>query len=171
MGIEILSGPQNQQLNAGRFSLPPDADQKKFAFEFVHEDHIKSKAGRQVLMGIPATADGWVIYKGPEGHGKPHIVEASKKEGKFFLMCRPRDVQNAVNVLYGNLGKKLAATEQEGGSIAGAGQQDPGMLPEHTLRQFGLVREELERNTAQFEPTPIPHIGQSGEHVSKTART
>ena len=170
MAIEMLKGPDaTAKGSAGKFDLPHNFDSKKWAAEWVPEKDVESKRGRERLIGVPATADGWEVYKGPKNDEK--LTKATTKEGTWVLMVRPKDIQVAVNVLYGNLGKENARFEQEGGTVAGASQQDPGMLPENRLRGLGLVGDQLERNDAQFEPTPIPHIGASQNHLQKQTTT
>ena len=170
MGIELLEGPdRTAQGSAGKFDLPLGFDTKKWAAQWVNSKEVEANRGRERLLGIRATADGWTVYK-DEKTGK--VCKVNVKEGEFTLMVRPREVQDAVNILYGNLGKTNALAEQEGDLVAGKGPQDPGMLPEKTLRNLGLASGELERNAAQFTPTPIPHIGSpKNEHVDATRTT
>ena len=169
MAIEMLKGPDTSRAgSAGKFDLPLDFDTKAHAAEWVNKKDVEGMRGRQRLMGIPATADGWTVWKDKNGK----ICEVDTREGKWTLMYRPKVIQQAVNVLYGNLGKENARFEQEGASVAGSALQDPGMLPEKRLRGLGLAPDELERNEAQFQPTPIPHIGApSNGHVDATRET
>ena len=171
MGIELLEGPdRTAQGSAGKFDLPLGFDTKKHAAQWVNSKEVESHRGRERLLGIRATADGWSVYKDEKNGGK--VTKVTVKEGEFTLMVRPREVQDAVNILYGNLGKTNALAEQEGDLVAGKGQNDPGMLPEKTLKGLGLATGELERNAAQFTATPIPHIGSpKNEHVDATRST
>lgn len=161
MAIQMLQGPiKGVDVNAmGRFSLPPGFNHKKWAAQWTAERDVEMHKEREHLLGIAATADGWIIYTGEDGKQKPCKVDAGK-EGKFTLMVRPKIIQQQVNQLYGNLGKQLARQEQQGELVAGAGQQDPGMMPYNQMRRAGLDNEELETSEVQLSPTPIPSISQ-----------
>lgn len=167
MGIELLSAADAQRGTAGRFQLPVGFNEKKWAASWVAKRDVNSKQQRQHLLGAGATADGWTVYKGEDGDEK--ITEVEVSEGKFVLMIRPRDVQNAVNAIFGNVGKVMADNERRGNTVAGAALQDAGMLPESKLRQVIGAAEEDPANEAQFKATPIP--GVSGEHVSRVTPT
>jgi hypothetical protein len=168
MGIEMIEGPRHEvdARAAGRFTLPVGFNHKKWAPQWVKDSNVSHMTGRQYLQGIPATADGWTPYTGEDKTRREKIREVSVEEGgktvKYVLMVRPREVQDAVNAIYGNLGKERAAQEQNGESVAGAALQDPGMLPINRMRKLGLDDGEVERSESQFRMNPV-HI--SGSHA------
>lgn len=166
MGIQLIEGPVATEGSVGKFDLPITFDRKKYAGEFVLKRDVESKRSRQRLMGAPVTADGWEVWKDPKLN-KIHVV--SVKEGDYTLMCRPRDVQDAVNIIYGNIGKEAARTEKEGKTVAGENLQDAGMIPVNRMKELGLDREPEETPSNQFAPTPVPGMSQS--HLERKVST
>lgn len=169
MAIEMLQGPRAvaQRPVAGKFTLPVGFDTRKWAAQWVKTTDTESMRGPQYLTNIPATADGWSVYKGEKGDQKPSKVNLGK-EGEYILMVRPKDIQTAVNALYGNLGKQMAQQEVEGTTVANQDLQDPGMLPVNRLRKLGVETEADELPANQFAPTPV-HIG--GSHKEAATET
>lgn len=132
MAIELLKIPQ-ASADAGMFNLPPDFDTKKFAAEWVEESQVEFKQQRQNLPGCNATADGWTVWK-KNTKDSPIKVKGSGSK-TFVLMCRSLEVQKQVNALYGNVSKKQFNREVTGGTVAGEGLQDPGILTEKSLQR------------------------------------
>ena len=138
MGLQQLKGPAGAP-DAGIFNLPPGFDSQKHAAEWVEEGKVPFKQQRQSIPGANVSADGWSVYKGE----KNKLVTTTNGAGKrFVLMVRPKQLQNDVNALCGNIGKEYLKREIRGETVAGAPLQDPGMLPESRLKE------------AQMEPTP-----------------
>lgn len=166
MAIELLEGPTATEGSVGKFDLPPKFDRKKYAGEFVAKRDVNSKMGRQRLLGAPVTADGWAVWKDPDTN---KIFTVAVREGEYTLMCRPRDVQDAVNIIYGNIGKEAAAHEKTGTTVAGDNLQDAGMLPANRLKKLGLDREQDDTSDIQFRPTAVP--GMKAGNVQNTVTT
>ncbi len=170
MGIEFITDPTKRNSHsgsAGRFNLPAGFDSKKWAAEWVRANEVPAKMQRQALVGIPATADGWTVYHGENGAATRQFVVEDPKQGKFILMVRPRAVQEAVNSLYGNLGKERTRMEQEGKTAAGEPLQDRGMVTEERLRHLGLAEEPVEVNP-QLAPTPIRGLSSTNITAQRT---
>lgn len=155
MAIEILKQP-GDAVDAGIFNLPPNFDIKKFAVEWVEEGQVPFKKQRQSLPGAGASADGWEVYKGVDGKDKQTMTTNGAGK-KFVLMVRPKQLQQDVNALLGNVSKKRITREIKGETVAGAQPQDPGMLPESRLREEktgssddgDIVMNELSSNVEQ----------------------
>jgi hypothetical protein len=154
MGLELLKEPEGingQVVDAGMFTLPPEFDTKLHAAEWVDEGQVEMKKQRQHLPQTGLTADGWEVFK---KSGKPVTVSLSKGR-KFFLMFRPRSIQDQVNAAYGNVSKELLRREVRGESLTSVGPdgktrqvQDPGMLTESRLKsEIGGMSETSEGDT------------------------
>jgi hypothetical protein len=116
MALELLKEPVGGIGNgpdAGMFTLPPEFDQQLHAAEWVDEGQVEMKKQRQHLPQTGLTADGWELFKKA---GKPVCVSLSKGR-KFYLMFRPRAVQDQVNAAYGNVSKELLRREVRGESL------------------------------------------------------
>lgn len=134
MGLEVISGPQGSQVvDAGLFQLPPAFDTKLFAAEWVEEGQVQYKRHRQTLPQTGYSADGWEVWKA-EPRDKPTIVTNGSNK-KFVLMCRPRELQDKINALFGNVSKRAINREVKGETVAGESQQDPGILTEAELKR------------------------------------
>lgn len=155
MGLELLREPAGTNgvgPDAGMFTLPPEFDQKLYSAEWVDEGMVEMKKQRQHLPQTGGlTADGWEPFKKA---GKPVFVTISKGR-KFFLMFRPKALQDQVNAAYGNVSKELLRREIRGETLtvptpAGtlAQVQDPGMLTEARLKsEMGGMSETSEGDT------------------------
>ena len=130
MALELVKTP-DAGVDAGIFNLPPDFDTKRYAAEWVEEGRVAFKQQRQVLPQTGYTADGWEVYK--EGKSAVKVTGGDKKV--YVLMVRPRVIQQQVNALFGNVSKAQLRRERKGETVAGAPQQDPGMLTEQRLSQ------------------------------------
>lgn len=132
MAIEILEGPA-QETGAGQFSLPEEFDRKNFAASWKKKGpEVNAATQREHLQGTRLTADGWVVWKNPETK-KPH--SAFVKDGEYILMCRPREIQDQVNAIYGNVGKKYLMAEKRGETVGGKLVTDSGILSDERLSQ------------------------------------
>jgi hypothetical protein len=161
MALEAIKGPTGTP-DAGIFNLPPNFDRNKFAAEWVEEDQVPFKRQRQTLPQTGMTADGWEPYKMDGAKHAFTVVSGNKK--KYVLMVRPREIQDQVNALFGNVSKKQIRREQTGETVAGAAPQDPGMLTEQRLRSVAgegsMAGEEadLQPNKIGGEDDPA-HVG------------
>lgn len=133
MGLEFLAQPSTEP-DAGLFNLPPSFDRKENAAKWVAVGHAVGQAQqRENLVGAGGvTADGWAVFK---VEGKPHKAATSK--GEFVLMFRPRAVQDAVNAVYGNVGKKRMMAEKQLAATSTTEQRATGMLSDEQLAQAG----------------------------------
>lgn len=150
MGLETLKQPTGA-VDAGIFNLPPGFDTKRWAVEWVEEGMVPFKRQRQSLPGANLSADGWEVYKGEspqeeEGEEtpkkrKPPGQPVTTRNGagkKFILMVRPKQLQNDVNAVFGNVSKSFIRRETKGETVAGAPPDTiPGMLPASRLDQAG----------------------------------
>lgn len=155
LGIQVASMPSGQS-NVGRFNLPLSFETKRYAAQWCLKESIESFTTRQPVLGTRYDSDPWQVWK---IGGKMHSVVSEKKT--YILLFRPKKVQDAVNVLYGNHGKALARNELEGRTVAGQEMQDPGMLPEEVLRANGIrdFSQPEEDIGGQFSPSPLPGTG------------
>lgn len=133
MGIQTIKTP-HQTPDAGMFNLPPEFDTKLLAAEWVEERNVNYKTQRQTLLGTNKTADGWALWR--EGPKEKPITVTTGKNVKYFLMCRPREVQDQVNAIFGNVSKININKELEGQTIEGksVATVDPGMLGEERIK-------------------------------------
>lgn len=135
MAIELISGPAGAGIQgAGQFTLPVNFDQSEHAAKWVKKGNaVNAAAEREYIVGTRMTADGWAIWKdgATATTGKPHTVHVAS--GEYILLFRPKSIQNAVNAIYGNVGKERMMSEKKGEQMAGAAVNDPGMLGEDKL--------------------------------------
>jgi hypothetical protein len=151
MGIQILSQPESE-VDAGIFNLPKDFDTKVHAAKWVAEGNAVEKAKeRQTLIGTRLHADGWTVYT---EKGKP-VKRSTERGGSFILMFRPREIQDAVNAVFGNVGKERMIMHKKGESTSGGVPLNPGILTEEqVVRQTG-ERASEEDGAVIFNPIPM----------------
>jgi hypothetical protein len=161
MAIEMVKQPQGF-VDAGLFNLPPCFKPARWAAKWVREGAgVLHAEQRESLAGFPATADGWVVYK-REG-GKICKV-ATQKDGNYILMYRPREVQDGVNAIYGNMGKQRMLAEKQGETVGGISKQE-GMLGESDLAQ--VEPHNLADDAGTVTLNQVPGLAQS--RVTATA--
>jgi hypothetical protein len=133
-GIRVISSAEKGP-NAGYFNLPPDFDQKKHAAHWEREGGaVEQRQQVQPILGTNYGADGWQVWKYPAGHELANrICKVTLKSGTYVLMFRPRNVQDNVNAICGNVSKRHLMREQQGMSIAGAPITDPGILNDEQI--------------------------------------
>lgn len=138
-------GMTKRQPYSGRLQLPEDFDQNKFASKWALGDANLQRA--KEVENIPGgfQVPGWTVWK--DGQGK--VCEKVLGSGKVVLMCRPKRMQHARNILYGRHSRQRINLELGGKSVAGESAQDPGMMTNAELAQ--LEREPVTRFS---EPNP-----------------
>ena len=148
MGIQILQQPTSE-VDAGIFNLPPEFDRKKNAAQWKQMGAEVLKAQeRQSILGTHLTADGWEPFKDKAG-GPVKRISTNGKE--YMLMFRPREIQDAVNALYGNVGKERMSMSKRGESSAGVPlakgvlteEQLLKVTNERTAEEGGVVMNEI----------------------------
>jgi len=173
MAIEILEPSLFGGAEAaGQFTLPSNFDATRFAAKWVKVGNAVAAAQqREHLVGTRLTADGWTVWKDGDSptSGKPHKVHVAS--GEHVLLFRPRPIQEAVNAIYGNVGKERMLSEKKGETTGGVPINDPGMLSEATLNRAlgseGLPEEDGDVKFNRVEEVSR-HVGTS---VLETAET
>lgn len=151
MGIQILQQPESE-VDAGIFNLPNEFDREAYASRWVAMGNAVEKAKeRQPLIGTRLTADGWQVFT---EKGKP-VKRSTDKGGEFVLMFRPREVQDAVNAIYGNVGKERMIMHKKGESTSGGVPLTPGLLTEEQVARQTGERVSEEDGGVKFNPIPI----------------
>lgn len=163
MGIQILKAPAGSGGETpGPLNLPVSFDRKKWAAKWVKEGPaVAAAAEREWIPSTQMTADGWEVWR-DSSTNKPHKV--ALQSGVHVLLHRPRDVQDAVNAICGNIGKERLSSERKGETVAGAAPTDPGMLGDDTLNKVMGIEETEE---GDVEPNPVPG-DISAQRVSKS---
>lgn len=142
MGIEILERPVSDS-NAGIFTLPAEFDSKRFAAHWVKKGQAVNVASqREHLLGTQFTADGWTIWKKPGGGNTPTVVPTST--GDYILMCRPKEVQDQVNKIYGNVSIQRLLSEKQTSAQAAQQPGASGMLSDEQLRAAGYKDQQMQ---------------------------
>ena len=114
MGIEMLKQPASE-VDAGIFNLPSNFSTAKYAAQWKLKGmEVEKATGRQSLIGTRLTADGWEVYK---EKGVP--VTRFTAKGEYVLMFRPREVQDAVNAIYGNVGYERMVAHKKNETTGG----------------------------------------------------
>lgn len=137
MAIEILKNPlKRNPTSAGPLTLPPSFDTQKYAAKWVKTGPaVAAAAEREYLVGAEGvTADGWLVWKDGDSSvkGRPHTV--ALQSGEHTLLCRDRHIQDAVNAIYGNVGKERMQQERRGETIGGIPvNEQSGMLNDARL--------------------------------------
>lgn len=158
MAIEVITGPAGSSpQGAGQFTLPPNFDTRKFAAKWVLKgNEVSAAAEREYIIGTNLTADGWAVWKdGEDGNGvkgKPHTAHV--KKGEHILLFRPRSIQNAVNAIYGNVGKQRMMAEKKGHTIGGESVRDSGLLGEEKIAKV-LGSEGLQGEEGDVQLNPV----------------
>lgn len=138
MAIEFIEGPKTST-GAGVFTLPPEFDTKKYVSQWTKKGTATEAAcQRQPIVGTRMSADAWAIWKNPETK-KPHSVTIST--GEHILLFRPREIQQAVNAIYGNIGKERQLAEKRGETMGGVAINDPGLLSDERIAKVTGSRE------------------------------
>lgn len=155
-GITTIAGPSRGP-NAGYFNLPPEFDQKKFVSQWSKKGSEVEQAQQvQPIMGTNYGADGWTVWKYPQGHEQAgRLKEVVLKSGTYVLMFRPRPLQEAVNAICGNVSKRHLLSEQRGETLAGKPIPDPGILTDEQIKR-GTGLREFGEETFQVQMNPEP---------------
>lgn len=166
MAIEIISKPlRDLGETPGPLTLPVAFDRKKFAAKWVLEGPaVDAAAERQYIPGTHMTADGWDVWRSPEG--KPHKV--ALQSGVHVLLCRSKKVQDAVNAICGNVGKSRLSQERTGETVAGEQPTDPGILNDARIAQVE-GGERLEEG--DIRPNPVESGEDSRRVTAPTLKT
>lgn len=157
MAIEILSVPRNQSqiTSAGPLTLPVGFDSKLHAAKWVKTGPLVAAAQeREHLVGTNnVTADGWQVWKDGKNavDGKPYKV--ALQSGEHTLLFRPREIQDAVNAIYGNIGKERMQQERRGETTGGIPTSDAGMLSDDRLSRV-IGKEPLEEGDVTMNQVP-----------------
>lgn len=124
-GIELLSGPGNQNRLRGRLSLPSDFDAKRYAAKWALKGHgVSAAREKQTLSFASCTAAGWEVYK---SNGK--MVTRVLGRDVYILMVRPKALQETVTKMFGNLSRRRISAEAKGETVlGGTPNDDPGIL-------------------------------------------
>lgn len=168
MGIEISRVPVKYNESPGPLTPPMEFDRDKYVSKWAKEGRdIEMITGqREPLMGTKFTADAWQVWHYPKGHeaaGK--ICKIPLSGGTFVLLYRDKTVQQAVNAIYGNVGKERL--KQERLRVTATSDVDPrlnphdsGILDDATIK----ARAERESWDGEGEVTPnlVPGMKSSG---------
>lgn len=152
MAIEIVRMPKGMhETQAGPLSLPPWFDRRKWAAKWVKEGpEVEAAREREWLVGTEGvTADGW--QPALDSNKKPHKIVLSK--GTYVLLCRPQEIQQAVNAIYGNVGKERLMQERRGETTGGVPTNDPGLLSDERLAKV-LGPDQLEEGDVILNKVP-----------------
>lgn len=153
MGIQILDQPHSEA-DAGIFNLPPKFPRAEKA-SFWHKEgtQMLKAQEREHLLGTKLTADGWEPWKDPDN--KQQIVKRVCSSGTYILCARPREVQDAVNAIYGNVGKERMIAQKRGQPTTGGVEIDPGMLSEEQLAKASGERIPTDDGEVRFNPVTL----------------
>lgn len=153
----------------GKFALPIEFDSSVLSGGFYAEgQEALAMESPQPILGTAYTAPGWSVWKYPDTvagtkqphtyAGKPHRVAGTKPGENFILMCRPLDVQQQVNSLYGELSTDMMVQEIRGETNL-AQEGDPGILINSRLeREIGKDRE-IEEDLSEGTRATVAHSG------------
>lgn len=139
MGLQFLEQPHTEP-DAGLFNLPVGFDREKFVSKWVLKGHAVAQAQqREHLIGSGnITADGWAVFKTEKGA----IHSTHTQKGEYVLMFRAREIQEQVNAVYGNVGKKRMMTEKKLAVTSTQESRATGMLSDEQLRAAGYRDEQ-----------------------------
>lgn len=162
-GIRIIEGPS--PASGGMFQLPPKFDRTRYSAQW-EEEGPKAEAllQPQHLMGLNLVADGWAIWKDPETGQDRRVTSGSGK--KYILLCRPAEIQDEINALYGDKSKADIYKAQTGEVIPNEGGSGAphGMLTSDMLK--GVDGHDEEAPVA-----PTPNTVQPGGPLSQSTST
>lgn len=176
----------------GKFSLPPEFDTEKWASGFYLEGNESLAMGQdQPLQGTDLVACGWAVWKYPEEHivmipdednpgslkqdlqahpkaNEPHRVNGMKPGEVWLLHCRPKDVQDDVNRVYGELSREQMVREIEGDTFTmDEGANPSGMLTNKLLNAEIGKDSEIEGMPRQ---SAVVHQGPTNVKTKKSQR-
>lgn len=178
----------------GKFALPPEFDRTKWASAYYLEGNESLAMQQpQVLQGTDLIADGWAVWKYPEERiisvpdeesggmkediekhpsaGQPHRVHGLKPGEVWLLHCRPLEVQDDVNRVYGEQSREQMIREIQGDTFT----QDEGMSPSGMLTNRMLKAEigaeaeieQMRKDSAAVIQTPAQPRGKKSQRVSR----
>lgn len=160
-GLTALEAGHTQNTLAGsKFALPPGFDSKKWASKWVEQGPNVIEAQQStVLQSAGVVAEGWQIYKElktpkvvetpiVEGEElpladakktpRPALVPVTRAVGKaiFVLMCRPKQLQQVVNIIHANESREMVQREVGGHTNASNPANDEGILTAADMKRF-----------------------------------
>lgn len=164
MAIQIHKEPIGYNMAAGPLTPPKEFNFRIHAAKWVKEgQEVEAAGSREYLLGSQYTADGWQVWKDKEG--RPFKIPL--KSGTYILLHRDRAVQDAVNAIYGNVGKKRLMEERQQ-----APQVTPEGVPSQVLDDATLARvigkdESSEWGEGDVNLNRIPSVEASSQRVGK----
>lgn len=172
--FNLLNQEESRQTTnlGGKFALPLEFNSVNLASAFyLQGQESLSMQGPQPVMGTSYTAPGWKVWKYPAGHekaDKAHSVRGSREEEIYLLHYRPMDVQDQVNLAYGELSREQMVAEQRGERTSSADPNDPtGILSEPQLRRAtNELEAEREIDEAEQRSTAVHGAGNSGPTIT-----
>lgn len=165
----LKSGSVRDGMNqGGSFKLPANFDQGGLAAGFYLESEVPSMQADQTLHGTKFSAPGWAVWKEPDfllgtktpnpDKGKKKTVTTRDKVPEVYvLMCRPMDVQQQVNEVYGMLSRERM--DNEIATSAAFTSQDTGMLSDERLKSEIGAEAEAESIQRGHAVAPVMHGG------------
>lgn len=159
-GLEAVTSPVN--VNKGHLEMPVEFDQNRFVGAWFKRGPQANKMRQpEVLGGAQIKAAGWSVWKDSKGR----TCQRSLSSGVYILMFRPKNLQQAIQKIYGNESRRRMVQEASGQTVAGDINQDSGILTNSVLsRMPGLERDEVEPLNIEFN-----QIGNEDDAATKVA--
>lgn len=184
--LRKVPGQLSGQNLGGRFALPIEFDQGKYAAAFYQKgQQVMAMQQDQVIVGTEYATPGWQVWKYPgvaekkkergkvdkaataeDKAGRPHEVTSQSKDGAtFVLMFRPLELQRQVNRAYADLSREAMINEVRGDRPAVT--SGDGILTNAMLKSVGERDIEADREfeesgagrTAAIEENELPTGG------------
>lgn len=147
------------KVNKGHLAPPPQFDDVKFVGKWVKQGPAVVQAGQPQFLEGNFKVAGWQVWK---HQGKPCVRGLSS--GLFILMYRPKELQNAVSAICGNISRAKIMREQNGESVAGDQNSDRGILTPDRLALLESPGQPLEPEQI-YAFNKIPKLTEA--HASK----
>jgi hypothetical protein len=141
-GLTDIEGPITLSLR-GHLQVPASFDRKKYVAKWVKDGAAVNQAKQpEIISHVRKQAAGWetfMVTVDDEGKPcKPAPCTRILADGKYVLMCRPRELQSAVNKLYGKISTDRTNLEASGETVSPL-VENSGLLSDKQLVSLGAA--------------------------------
>lgn len=150
----IRDSSEHAKSLSGALSLPANFPRTKYAVKWVEKGFNAQQAMQEQHIAPNIIADGWTVYK---DRGQP--VQRILSGKAWILMVRPKELQENINAIYGNLSREKVVREHSGETASGQPLVDHGILSSQALQTVERDSESSDPLSRALPQNPIKPLG------------
>lgn len=144
---------------SGALSLPVEFDRNKYAAKWVEKGFQTQQAMQEQHISATIIADGWIVWK-----HKSQICQRILSGKAYILMCRPKELQQQINAICGNLSREKVVREHSGQTSSGQPLEDHGIL---STQELQAVERDPESSESLSRALPLNQIKPLGSQATE----